>query len=236
MITLSKRMERVASMVTEGSRVADIGTDHGYVPISLVERGKVSKAIAMDVRKGPLSKAMEHIKESGLEEKIQTRLSDGMEQLKEGEVDSVIIAGMGGELIVKILRNASHILPSIKELILQPQSEIYKVREELHRLGFCIEKESMLLDEGKYYTVIKAIKGQEHYENQWEYLYGKKLLLEKNEILHQWLLKEYRVNEALCKKLEGVSSEAGMARREELLHKQSMLKGGLAFYDNERIG
>ena len=81
---LSKRMDRLASMVTEGSSLADVGTDHGYIPIALVQTGKVSRAIAMDINKGPLERAALHIREQHLEDRITTRLSDGMTALKEG--------------------------------------------------------------------------------------------------------------------------------------------------------
>ena len=234
MITLSKRMETVALMVTKGNRIADIGTDHGYVPIALVERDLVKSAIAMDIRKGPLSKATENIRERKLEQKIETRLSDGLEQLKEGEADTVIIAGMGGELIAHILQGGAHVLPQLQELIVQPQSEIYKVREALHALGWNIAEERMLIEEGKYYTVIKAAHGGERYQNKIEYLYGKKLLEAQDPILKQWLQKESKINEQLLRKLEGVSSEAGKERKRELQEKMDCLKGGMAYYESER--
>ena len=115
-------------MVTEGSSLADVGTDHGYIPIALVQTGKVSRAIAMDINKGPLERAALHIREQHLEDRITTRLSDGMTALKEGEADTVLIAGMGGALTVHILEGGAHCLASVKELILQPQSEIWLVR------------------------------------------------------------------------------------------------------------
>ena len=92
---LSIRMQAVADMVTPGGRIADIGTDHGYVPIYLVEQNKTDHAIAMDVRKGPLARAGENIVRFGCSDRIETRLSDGLAMLKPGEADTVIIAGMG---------------------------------------------------------------------------------------------------------------------------------------------
>ena len=233
MITLSKRMETVALMVTKGNKIADIGTDHGYVPISLVERGIAKSAIAMDVRKGPLSKATQNIKERNLGEKIETRLSNGLEKLREGEVETVIIAGMGGDLVAKILQEGAFILPSIEELVVQPQSEIYKVRQKLHELNWKIVEEKMLIEEGKYYTVIKAVGGQDHYEKEWEYLYGKQLLESQDPILEQWLLKEKKTSEELLDRLENVDSPSGLERKKELLHKVENLKGGLAYYEDK---
>ena len=100
--TLSKRLLAVAGFVTPGSRVADIGTDHAFVPIYLMEHKIVPSALAMDIGKGPLLAAEEHIKEHGLEKYITARQSDGVLALQDGEADSVIIAGMGGALVIKI--------------------------------------------------------------------------------------------------------------------------------------
>ena len=100
---LSKRLETVASFVPKGSNIADIGTDHGYVPIYLVREGQAEHAVAMDVRKGPLERARAHVAEAGLGSRIDVRLSDGLAGLKPGEADCVVIAGMGGELIIHIL-------------------------------------------------------------------------------------------------------------------------------------
>ena len=91
-------MKAVASMVTAGNVLADVGTDHGYVPIALVQRKKIPRAIAMDINKGPLQRACEHIAEFRLEDYIETRLSDGVAKLEVGEVDTILVAGMGGEL------------------------------------------------------------------------------------------------------------------------------------------
>lgn len=121
-------MKAVASMVTTGGILADIGTDHAYVPIALVQRQKIKGAIAMDINEGPLARAQEHIRAARLEEYIQTRLSDGAEALLPNEADSILIAGMGGELILHILTEGESVCSTAKELILQPQSEIHKVQ------------------------------------------------------------------------------------------------------------
>ena len=100
---LSKRLKAVAELVTPGMRLADVGTDHGYIPIYLTEAGVIPSAIAMDINKGPLERAKEHIREHGLEGKIQTRLSDGLKNLQMNEADCMIAAGMGGGLVIRIL-------------------------------------------------------------------------------------------------------------------------------------
>lgn len=121
---ISKRLEAVASFVEQGSVIADVGCDHGYIPIYLYQKGMIPKAIAMDVNKGPLERAEIHIREYGLGEYITTRLSDGVRALKPNEADAVVIAGMGGALMEKIIEEGEETLKSVSYLILQPQSEL----------------------------------------------------------------------------------------------------------------
>lgn len=220
---LSKRLEELVSFVREGGRVADIGTDHGYIPIALVEEKKAVSAIAMDVRKGPLERAKEHIVEHGLQEKIELRLSDGAKELREGEADTVVIAGMGGELIIRIMREGRHMWESVSQWVLSPQSEIPAVRRFLTEQGFQIERETLIKDEGKFYTIMSVLfqsdtqKPKVHAEAYTvEELYGACLLREKNSVLLEFLEKE---RESKQKILEGISAQTGTAalqRRREL--------------------
>ena len=156
---LSIRLKTVAEAVTPGNRVADIGTDHGYVPIYLVKNNLSPGGIAMDVNKGPLEKAKEHIRAEKLSGKIATRLGNGLAPLEPGETDTVVIAGMGGDLICKILKAKPEFLIEGQELILQPQSEWFKVRQILKEYRYQIEKEWFLKEDGKYYVIIKAEPG-----------------------------------------------------------------------------
>lgn len=157
MIKLSKRLQTIADMVTKGNRLADIGTDHGFLPLYLWEQGRIPSGLAMDVNQGPLQRAIEHIERQQCQPYIKTRLSDGLAQLEAGETDTVVIAGMGGGLMVRILTADVEKLSGIKELILQPQSEQAEVRRCLLQLGFQIADEEMLEEDGKYYVVIRAV-------------------------------------------------------------------------------
>ena len=150
-------MKAVASMVTAGYTLCDVGTDHGYVPIALVQGNIIQKAIAVDINKGPLERANEHIRANGLTEKITTRLSNGLEAIHDGEVDSIVIAGMGGELVIHILTAGETVCRSAKELILQPQSEVSKVREYVRNTGYKIVDEDMILEDGKYYPMFQTV-------------------------------------------------------------------------------
>ena len=125
---LSLRLSAIAGLVTRGNRLVDVGCDHGYLPVSLYLDGRIPGAIAMDVRKGPLSRAQEHISQYGLNAYIETRLSDGLEALKPGEGDTLVIAGMGGPLMERILTDGAEVRESFREMILQPQSDILSMR------------------------------------------------------------------------------------------------------------
>ncbi len=164
---LSKRLLAVAGFVTDGNRVADIGTDHAYLPIYLVQSGRCPGGVAMDIRPGPLARAQEHIERSGLEKHIQTRLSDGMQKLNAGEVDCAVVAGMGGLTVIHILEDAAGLLAqgAFKELVLEPQSDIAKVRKFLRGRHMDIDKEDLVYEDGKYYPILDVdLLGR--YENE----------------------------------------------------------------------
>ena len=211
---LSDRLERIAAKaaeVTEGY-VADVGTDHGFVPIRLMETGTVRHVVAMDVRKGPLSRAAEHVREYHMEDRIETRLSDGLQELKAGEADTVIIAGMGGELEISILEAGKQLWSSIRHWIFSPQSDLEKFRRYLKENGFFIENEAMILDEGKFYTVIKAGFGTNEKdacvcETVPEYRFGALLIKRRDAVLKQYLLKEEKRVEGILKGFAGKSEE-----------------------------
>ena len=154
---LSKRLRAVADLVPGGTVLADVGTDHAYIPIALVEEGKIPRALAMDINQGPLMRAEENIKAHGLEEKIEIRLSDGLEKMKKGEADAVLIAGMGGLLTVRILSGKREILDGTT-LVLQPQSDLPSVRGWLAEEGYAITAEDLVLEDGKYYPMMRAQK------------------------------------------------------------------------------
>lgn len=218
---LSKRMLMVSHMVSDGNAVADIGTDHAYVPIHLVRHGHSPRAIAMDINRGPLEKAQTNITIYGLEKLIETRLSNGLEKLFDDEVQTIIIAGMGGDLIVRILTDGSHALQTPKELILQPQSEWEKVRHALHQMGYRIEKEDMIEEDGKYYVAMRAIQGFQSYYDEFQYVFGDYLLRKKNSVLKEYLLKEKKTYTRIAMELhesDSLQIKERMAEIDQYLH------------------
>jgi tRNA (adenine22-N1)-methyltransferase len=215
-------------MVTAGNCLADVGTDHGYVPIYLYERNVIPRAIAMDVNKGPLERATLHIAESGMKEAIETRLSDGLAALKPGEADSVVIAGMGGPLIIRILSAYPEVTASLKELILQPQSEIPEVRMWLYEQGYEIVEEHMVFEDGKYYPMFKAVKNSQAEKlTDLEYKYGKLSVLEEKSVLKAYLVREIANKQTILKKLNEENTEKSRNRIEQIAAILTELEGML---------
>ncbi|WP_077610685.1 tRNA (adenine(22)-N(1))-methyltransferase [Clostridium sp. Marseille-P2415] len=216
---LSRRLDTIASFVPEGSRIADIGTDHGYIPIHLVQEGKVKHAIAMDVRKGPLERARAHIRETGLEGSIEVRLSDGLLKLEKNEADCVVIAGMGGELMIHILEEGHKLWESISSWVLSPHSELHKVRKFLEEQEFFIERETMIKEEGKYYTVMGVTRKAGNtmtYGREILYRYGKRLLESNDPVLLEYLTKEEEQLKRILDELSKSETQGAGRRIEEL--------------------
>lgn len=220
----------MADLVTPGLRIADIGTDHGYVPIYLVENGRNPSAVAMDINRGPLRKAEEHIALHGLSDYIETRLSDGVDKLKEGEADSVIIAGMGGGLVIRILSAAGTLADDVQEWILQPQSEIRKVRRYLSETGFRIAEENIVLDDGKYYPMMRVQKGVPEVYTEAELCYGKHLIGSRHPVLKQFLERELGMKKEILVRLDAAGSAGSRERTEEIKKEIEMIKGVLDIF------
>lgn len=157
LFTLDNRLALCAEFVRYGASVADIGTDHAYLPVWLTKTGKCPKAIAADVKAEPLGRGQKTIEKYYAEELVQTRLSNGLEKISQDEADDIIIAGMGGELIVKILDGCSFIKDGKKRLILQPMTRSFFLREYLFKNGFEILKERAAEADKKVYSVISAV-------------------------------------------------------------------------------
>ncbi len=219
---LSKRLSAVAGMVTGGNRLADIGTDHAFVPISLVEDGRIPCAIAMDVNKGPLERAVEHIRAHGLSDKISTRLSDGLEKLGKDEADTILIAGMGGALTQRILHQRPNLNAEIKELVLQPQSEIELVRRYLQSSGWRIEDERIVFEDGKYYPMMRCVPGVMSLTEE-QALYGPCLIEKADTVWISFLRWREGILRQNLSQLEKSDSERGRARSAEIRSQLSVL-------------
>lgn len=220
---LSRRLQAVARLAEGTGKMADVGTDHGYIPIYLVQEAQAEHAIAMDIKKGPLERAKENIRLYGLEDKIETRLSDGVAELRAGEADTVVIAGMGGALTVNILREGEEILSSVETLVLQPQSELHLVRRYLQNNGYCIVTEDIERDEGKYYPMMKVRHGFQKEWEEHESRYGKYLIRQKHPILEEYLEKELHTCENILIELQKNQGAHIEKRLEEVEHQIQLI-------------
>ncbi|WP_416175940.1 tRNA (adenine(22)-N(1))-methyltransferase [Clostridium sp.] len=154
-MNLSIRLKSICNMVDKCHCIADIGTDHGYIPVYLVENGICNKAIASDINEGPINKAKINIESKGLEHKIDCRLGNGLNTIVKGEADEVIIAGMGGNLIRDIINENMDILKTSKSFILQPVQNAEVLRKYIYDMGFNIIDEDLCIDENIFYEIIK---------------------------------------------------------------------------------
>lgn len=227
---LSKRLQAVADLVGKDLVVADVGTDHGYIPIYLIESGKCQRAFAMDVNEGPLLRAKEHIAQHCLTECIETRLSDGVKALRVGECESVVVAGMGGALAVKIMEEGEEVFRNLKEFVLQPQSELEKVRRYLNENGFQVVVEDMVLEDGKYYPMMKVINAVDSKYSLVELRYGRGLLNQKHPILKMFLEKEVNSRQMIIHNLKTQPGEHIKVRVKELEQELDVIKETLAVY------
>lgn len=237
-VSLSRRMQAVADMVTPGSRVVDVGCDHGYVSIYLVQHQKAEHVLAMDINEGPLLRAARHVEEAKLQSYITLRRSDGLCEFVKGEADTLICAGMGGRLIRRILEKEPDKTDSIKELILQPQSEILLFRRFLSDVGYSITAENMILEEGKFYPVMKAVKTGEHVTlSETEARFGPILLRQKHPVLKQYLAfeweKERKIEKDLVSQKESgrILERLADVRREMNFVKQAAEEAGVELSD-----
>ena len=232
---LSKRLETIVHMASSWAlqqeskvRAADVGTDHGFVPICLIERGIAAHAFALDVGEGPLLRAREHVRKRGLTDRIDLRLGDGLTPLARGEADLVILSGMGGELMLRILKEGSLVRDSIKGWIFSPQSEIAMFRRGLKELELSITEEEMVQEDGKFYVVMTAEKSSdespayaEGTDREYEYQYGKRLIEKKDPVLREFLKREEK---QLATLWEHLKNQEGQKARERLKEVEKKLE------------
>lgn len=158
LVSLAPRLMGIAEQVPEQARIADIGTDHAHLPIWLIENGRIDRAIASDIRQGPLDRARENVEAHHMSDRVSLRLGAGLEKVEPSECDTIIIAGMGGETISDILLDAQWTFTGQHLLLLQPMTMIAELRQFLWKNGFEIIKETIRFEERHSYVVM-TVKG-----------------------------------------------------------------------------
>ncbi|MBS4535292.1 tRNA (adenine(22)-N(1))-methyltransferase TrmK [Clostridium sp. D2Q-14] len=201
-MNLTPRLLEIANKVDKGSVVADIGTDHGYIPVYLVENNISDKIIACDVNEGPLQSAINYISKKEYKSFIDTRLGNGLNPLKPNEVDTVIIAGMGGILIANILEQDKEIADTIDKFILQPMVASDELRKYLNKNGYKIIDEKLSREDNRFYEIIVATHGKEEINDEIYYEIGYKLIENNDILLRDYLLKKINKTEKILKNIE----------------------------------
>lgn len=243
-IPLSMRMQAILAMLRQEKEahgkiacVADIGCDHAFVSMACMAESLADHVIAMDVRKGPLAIAQTHIQEYGFDKSVETRISDGFEKLDMWEADWAVLAGMGGELMRGILMRGRKHLEAGIGLILQPQSEPQTVRRYLQEQGYIIVDEDFLQEDGKFYTIIKAIKKQLQQPcmnmQPVELLYGPVLLHKENKTYDTYLQLEEKKMQELRERLVKQQTASSQKRIKELDTQLNLIGEAIGLYSND---
>ena len=246
---LSRRLGAVAAMVPAGSAVYDVGTDHAYIPIALIEEGRIPCAVASDIGAGPIRRAEEHIAEHGLSDRIRTVRCDGVpDEPVEG---TLVLAGMGGILMSRILEAARGRLEDVRVIVGEPQSDLDRYRRTLCGLGYRIDDEAFLKEDGKYYSVIRAVRSGAADQpavneaadqpavsetadlTEAELLYGPVLIKKKDPLFIQYLREQRAVKDAIIRQLDRSGQPAGHPRRLTLIDEITLIDGVLASMSDE---
>ena len=193
---ISNRLLTIANMIDSQSNVFDVGCDHGLLDIYITLNKKNVKVIATDLRQSALNQAKNNISIHGLDNKIETRISDGISAMKESDdIDTIVLAGMGYQTITSILKENVSKLDNIKNIVVQSNTKVYKIRQAIIKLGFYIEKESLVKDKNIIYVVIKFKKGYKSYSKSQIFM-GPCLLENKNDLFYEYysLFLEKKIN------------------------------------------
>jgi tRNA (adenine22-N1)-methyltransferase len=229
---LSDRLETVARFVPSGHRLADIGSDHAYLPCYLVKKGVIPLAIAGEVVLGPYESARGHVKDEGLSEKIMVRMGDGLDVIEPGDVDCITIAGMGGALITSILERGKEKLWDIQRLILQPNISAVTIRKWLLENNWQLIEEEIIEEDGKIYEILVAEKGEPHKpyttDLETELLLGPFLMKKKEEtFLRKWKMEAQNWQNILAQLEKAAPSTETNNKRQELLQMIKRVEGAL---------
>ncbi|MGN1033891.1 MAG: tRNA (adenine(22)-N(1))-methyltransferase [Intestinibacter sp.] len=218
---LTDRLLKIASLVDKDKKIADIGTDHGYIPVYLLTKNIINYAILGDINKGPLENAKKEVVKNNLSDKVDLRLGSGIEVLRPNEVDQIIIAGMGGILINDILKANEPVAHSAEKLILQPMQSPEELRKFLYQNGYEILDEYLVREDHRLYEIIVCkYQGLNPREiNSIYYEVGEKLVEKNDPLLEDFIKNKIRINENILKKLEG--KEGGLVEdRKAIINKK----------------
>lgn len=207
---ISKRLKLISDLVKDVNSVVDVGTDHGYVVIDLLKEGRVERAVASDINKGPVDRAKKNVSDHNLSDKIHCRLGGGLKTVKPGEVEAAVIAGMGGNLIRDILVESEDVFKELKYVIVQPVQNPEVLREYIYKLGWNLQDEWIIFDEDKYYEIFKVSYGTNPRSVEPIYNEVSEILLKKKDPVYKEYLKHKAAKYSRI--YEGLSEDTDNAR------------------------
>lgn len=215
-LILTPRLKQIADAVNPCSCVADIGTDHAYLPVYLCMTGKAERGIASDIRKGPLMRAKATIHRYGMQTRIETRLGPGVDTLTVGEAACIVIAGMGGLMIAQILDANPAIFAEATQILLQPMTAVPELRQYLWENGYTIQTETLAKEEQKLYHILSVTaKRETEPPGKAELYFGKRLLTDKPEHFEEYIQKQRKKLTRMAEGLRQSKSEDAAARLKE---------------------
>lgn len=224
---LTNRLMKITTLVSKGSKIADIGTDHGYIPIYLLLNNTIESAILADINKGPLENAREEVIKNKLESKVDLRFGNGIRVLKDGEVDEIIIAGMGGVLISEIINADLCICKGVKKLILQPMQASSDLRKYLMKNKFQIIDEHLVSEDFRIYEILE-VKYNENISNfDMEEIYfdvPEQLLKKEDTLVDKFIEKKIFECKSILNKLGDSNNDSIRDRREFVMSKLRKLE------------
>lgn len=218
MIKLSQRLQAIADMVPEGAKVADIGTDHGFLPCWLAQQKRAELVIACDVNEQPLALAQKNIGDYQVADTVTTRLGNGLQVIKPGEVDVVTIAGMGGSLMLEILEASPSVVDKLRRIILQPNVGVEAIRVWAEKNRWQIVREELVRENDRFSVIIALEPGRSLQPMSAVELYlGPKLLAEQHPLLGLYISEEWD-------KTQKILAQLAQSENEESHRKEKMLR------------
>lgn len=225
---ISERLKTVVQLAGHGDTAADIGTDHGFVAVALVESGCFKRAIAADINEGPLLKAKKNIEKAGLSDRIETVLSDGACELVPGRQDVIIVCGMGGELVRHIMEEGEVVFKSAKRIVLGPQSQVADLRRFLVSRKYRTLCEKMVYDQGKYYFLMSVVYDSSTSDalTDVQAEFGRELLINRDEVLYKYLLREREIARGVLLRIP-----EGNEDRTKCIERLKLIEEAMEYYD-----
>jgi tRNA (adenine22-N1)-methyltransferase len=222
-MVLGNRLLIVASMIPEGKKVVDVGTDHAYLPIFLIKKGTSPRVIATEIMPGPFSKALVNIKREGLEQHIELRFGSGLKPISLGDAHVAVISGMGGETIIDILKGSKMICDSLDLIILQPMKSQSKLRKYLFLTGYKIVDEAVARETDRFYEVIATVKGRQGSFDTTDLEVGPVLRKKKSAVIVEYIQHRMMKLKKLAEELVHNDSRAAIDALEKYEKKMELL-------------